>query len=195
MSAAPAFCRGFPQTLVRVMEESLMGDPHTIFVQEKGGPIPGGYKYIRAKSQNADWWQELPQTLDRPELRRAMERVLTCEPLNKKRREHRWLVEFVKDARKRGWCATFHGKESPLCVDPEPPMKRAKLAPGGRRVWMALPEPEYARLLLDSRAIHESPNLFVTGILHDRWAQSDEREAIREPRFGTRSSEDDGIPF
>jgi hypothetical protein len=58
-------------------------------------------------------------------------------------------------------------------------MKRAKLGPGARRVWLALPELEYARLLLDARALHESPNLFVSGILRERWYADDEREAIR----------------
>lgn len=187
MSSAPAFCRGFPQTLVGVMNESLMGDPHTVFVETPGAHkgSTGRYSYLKARSQNADWWQDAILDkkkggvgLDSGNLTEAMRRVLICEPLNLKQREARWLVAFVKDARKRGWCASFDGKTSPLCVAPEPPMKRAKLGRGARRVWMALPEPEYVRLLLDSRAIHESPNLFITGVLRDRWVEADERAAI-----------------
>lgn len=181
---ADTLCRGFPQTLVRVMQESLQGDPQTIFVKD-GGDLPGGYSYMRARSSNADWWQGLPTSFDRRELRRAMQRVETCQPLSQKRREHRWLVEFVKDARRHGWCAAFSGKESPLCVSPEPPMRRAKLGPGHRRVWLALAEPDYARLLLDTRAIHESPNLFVTGILRERWVGADERSGIQNPDLGS----------
>ena len=200
MAAGP-FCRGFPQALVRVMQESLMGNPQTIFVPEKGGPVPGGYRYMRARSSNADWWQDAILAkkkggigLDSDELRRAMQAIETCEPLNQKRREHRWLVEFIRDARRRGWCAAFDGKDSPLCVDPEPPMKRAKLGPGARRVFLALPEPDYARLLLDARALHESPNLFISGILRDRWVEADERSGMREePAAVPGRTEDD--PF
>ena len=177
-------CRGFPQTLVRVMNESLLGDPHTVFVEDKtAGAKSGarGFRYFRARSSNADWWQSLPTSFDREELRRAMGRVETCEPLSQKRREHRWLVEFIRDARKRGWCAAFNGKDSPLCVSPEPPMKRAKLGKDFRRVWLALPELDYTRLLLDARALHESPNLFVSGVLRERWVGEDERAGMQEP--------------
>lgn len=177
----PGLCRGFAQTLVRVMEESLLGDPMTIFVPDGSNENTGarGFRYFKAASSNADWWQELPDKLDRKEIRYAMSRVLKCEPLIEKRIEHRWLVAFIKDARKNGWCASFDGRASPLCVSPEPPMKRAKLKDGHRRVWLALNEPDYVRLLLDSRAVHESPNLFVTGILQERWADVDERAAIQ----------------
>ena len=60
-------------------------------------------------------------------------------------------------------------------------MRRAKLGPGFKRVWLALPERDYSRLLLDARAMHESPNLFVSGILKERWYSEDERVAIVEP--------------
>lgn len=181
------------------MHESLMGDPHTIFIPSKHS---SDFKFIRAPSQNADWWQDaiLPRKkggigLGSDELREAMNRVATCQPLNMKQREARWLVEFVKDARRRGWCASFNGKDSPLCVDPDPPMKRAKLGPGAHRVFLALPESDYARLLMDSRAIHESPNLFLSGILRDRWVEQDERPADTGFGESRRESSDDGIPF
>lgn len=194
-------CRGFPQTLVRVMEESLQGDPQTIFVEDGSNENTGarGFRYFKARSSNADWWQELPEKLDRKELRWAMQRVATCQPLRENKLEHRWLVEFIRDARRRGWCAAFDGKSSPLCVSPEPPMRRAKLGPGHRRVWLALSEPDYTRLLLDSRALHESPNLFVSGILRERWYAADERAAIQEEPSGIiapgRPAIGDDIPF
>lgn len=187
---ADPLCRGFPQTLVRVMTDSLLGNPTTIFVPDGSNENTGarGFRYFRAKSSNADWWQEAIKSkkqgglgLDSHELRRAMTRVETCEPLLESRREHRWLRAFVKDARKNGWCAAFDGKVSPLCVEPEPPMRRAKLGKGFRRVWLALREKDYMRLLLDARALHESPNLFVQGILRERWVNEDERAAIEGP--------------
>ena len=201
VSEVPAsLCRGFPQTLVKVMEESLLGDPLTIFVPDGSNENTGarGYRYFTAKSSNADWWQSLPEKgFDRKELRYAMQRVATCQPLRENKVEHRWLVAFIKDARKRGWCASFDGRESPLCVSPEPPMRRAKLAPGYRRVWLALAEPDYVRLLLDSRALHESPNLFVQGILQERWYTADERAAIQDdsPRSPARAAAADDVPF
>ena len=172
------------------MTDSLLGNPTTIFVPDGSNENTGarGFRYFRAKSSNADWWQEAIKSkkqgglgLDSHELRRAMTRVETCEPLLESRREHRWLRAFVKDARKNGWCAAFDGKVSPLCVEPEPPMRRAKLGKGFRRVWLALREPDYRRLLLDARALHESPNLFVQGILRERWVNEDERAAIEGP--------------
>lgn len=204
-----ALCRGFPQTLVRVMQESLMGNPLTIFVPDGSNENTGarGFRYFKAASMNADWWQhailakkEGGVGLDGPELQWAMQRVQTCDPLIDSRREHRWLRAFIQDARKNGWCAAWDGKESPLCVSPEPPMKRAKLGPGSRRVWLALAEPDYARLLLDARLLHESPNLFVHGILKDRWYDVDERAGMQAeehsgmPARPTRAALDD-IPF
>ena len=198
-----ALCRGYPQAVVRVMEESLQGDPQTIFVEDGSNENTGarGFKYFRARSSNADWWQGLPDKLDRKELRYAMGRVSKCEPLNFKRIEHRWLKAFVEDARVHGWCAAFDGKASPLCVDPEPPMKRAKLGPGYRRVWLALAQADYARLIFDARAVHESPNLFVTGILRDRWHEAAERAAIQGDdappvrRSTSQAPRPDDIPF
>src|SRR5690348_7040079 len=138
-------CKGFPQTLVRVMQESLQGDPLTIFVPDGSNENTGarGFRYFRARSSNADWWKELPASFDRQELRKAMHRIETCQPLSDKRREHRWLRAFIQDARKRGWCAAFNGRVSPLCVDPEPPLKRVRLGKDWRRVWLALPQREY----------------------------------------------------
>ena len=77
MAAGP-LCRGFPQTLVRVMEESLLGDPQTIFVEDGSNENTGarGFRYFRARSSNADWWQGLPTSFDRKEIRRAMSGVI-----------------------------------------------------------------------------------------------------------------------
>ena len=183
VSNIPAsLCRGFPQTLVKVMEDSLQGDPLTIFVPDGSNENTGarGFRYFTAKSTNADWGQDLPEKIDRKELRYAMQRVATCQPLRENKIEHRWLVAFIKHAREHGWCASFDGRESPLCVAPEPPMRRAKLGPKHKRVWLALPELDYVRLLLDSRALHESPNLFVQGILRERWHDVDERAGIQD---------------
>ena len=200
----PGLCRGFPQTLVGVMQDSLMGNPMTIFVPDGSNENTGarGFRYFKAASMNADWWQDATLAkkeggvgLDGPELQWAMQRVQTCQPLIESRREHRWLRAFIKDARKRGWCAAFDGKDSPLCVSPEPPMKRAKLGPGFRRVWIALPERDYTRLLLDARAMHESPNLFVSGILKERWYSEDERAGIQEPPAYRSPGHGSEIPF
>jgi hypothetical protein len=152
-------CPGFRQSLARQMRDSLLGNPVTVFTEDKEGGATV-YKYRRAKSSNADWWQDLPPSLDRKELRRAIDLMEQAKPLRMKRREHRWLDTFARTAAKQGWCATFKGTESPLCVSPEEPMKRGR-GKKTQRVYLTLPDAEYRRVLLQACALHETPNAFM----------------------------------
>lgn len=168
---------GFGSNLAKQMLESLLGNPHTVFYDPNPNQ-PGDYRYMRVRSQNADWWQELgEQGLSQKKLRRALMSLSECGPLNLKRQEDRWLAEAVEKARRRGWYATFDGHPSPIGIEPEPPVKRRHFRPGTpHRIYLALPEDDYHRVLARAAALHQSPNLFLGHVIHDRletdeWAE------------------------
>lgn len=152
----------FAATLARIMSESLHGGPVTVFYEDGHG---GPWVYKRAPSSNPDWFQQFDG--DRAKLRVALAKQSDGRPLNLRRKEDRWLAEVTKRARREGWCASYHGKESPVCVDPEPPLQRAEIAPPRRRVYLVMPEDAAARIAQRASALHETPNRYLNEVLSD----------------------------
>lgn len=166
---------GFEAALAKQMLDSLMGNPHTVFYKESRS---GDYVYQRVRSQNADWWQEFDG--DRKKLRAAIERQAACEPLNPRRKEDRWLAEETERARREGWFATFHGKPSPIGIEPvgpAPKLERARFGKPPIRVYLALPELEVERMKMRAAALHQTPNLWLNHVVVDKLDKLDAYEA------------------
>lgn len=187
---------GYEKLLATVMRDSLMGNPQTVFreaIESRASNVLG-YEYFRTRSVNADWVREVPGS--RVELHHALDLLAACKPLNLRRREHRWLASFVRHASRHGWCATFDGRSSPLCVEPRPRRRRARLGKGALRVYLALPEHEYRRLLLRAEMLHQSPNLWMNEAVADRLHAEEEREAIANPPAAPApATPGSGVPF
>lgn len=180
-NAAAPLCEtgdcGFAAALAEQMWQSLLGNPHTVFVADGSNENTGarGYRYLRVRSQNADWFQEFDG--DRKKLRRAIDAQRRGEALNLRQKEARWLAEQTARARTVGWSATFDGKAGPFGIEPEPPLKRAVFDAKPVRVYLALPEQVYGRMKLHVTAVHMSPNLWLNRVVEDKLEAIDDARA------------------
>lgn len=183
---------GFPAALAEQMWQSLLGNPHTVFVEDGSNENTGarGYRYTRVRSQNADWFQEFDG--DKKKLRQAIDRQRRGLPLNRRQKEHRWLAEQTDRARKVGWFSTFGGKDGPMGIEPEPPLSRATFDAKPIRVYLALPELVVSRMKMRAAALHWTPNLWLNRIIVGKLDALDESDAEEAARI---EAGEEPLPF